>query len=35
MDIGRVGVFWFTDTLTPPQLIELAQRTEERSNELV
>jgi hypothetical protein len=29
MDLGRKGVFWFTDALTPTQLVELAQRTEE------
>jgi probable F420-dependent oxidoreductase len=28
MELGRTGVFWFTDTLAPEQLIELAQRTE-------
>src|SRR5690242_6706665 len=29
MDLGRKGVFWFTDSLTSAQLVELAQRTEE------
>jgi probable F420-dependent oxidoreductase len=29
MDLGRKGVFWFTDALTAPQLVELAQRTEQ------
>src|SRR6266446_3203859 len=29
MDLGKMGEFWFTDTLNPAQLIELAQRTEE------
>ncbi len=29
MDIGKKGVFWFTDTLDPAQLIELAQRSEQ------
>ena len=29
MELGKRGVFWFTDTLSPVQLIELAQRTEE------
>ena len=29
MDLGQKGVFWFTDTLTSTQLVELAQRTEE------
>jgi probable F420-dependent oxidoreductase len=29
MDLGRKGVFWFTDTLDPGQLIELAQRSEQ------
>ena len=29
MDLGRKGVFWFTDALTSAQLVELAQRTEE------
>jgi probable F420-dependent oxidoreductase len=29
MDLGQRGVFWFTDTLSPVQLVELAQRTEE------
>jgi probable F420-dependent oxidoreductase len=29
MDLGQKGVFWFTDALTPAQLIELAQRTEQ------
>ena len=29
MDLGTKGVFWFTDTLSPTQLIVLAQRTEE------
>src|SRR3954467_2343248 len=29
MELGKKGVFWFTDTLSPAQLIELAQRTEE------
>jgi len=29
MDLGRLGVFCFTDALTPVQLIELAQRTEQ------
>src|SRR6476660_7117786 len=29
MELGKKGVFWFTDTLSPVQLIELAQRTEE------
>ena len=28
MDLGKKGVFWFTDALSPSQLIELAQRTE-------
>jgi probable F420-dependent oxidoreductase len=28
MQIGKTGVFWFTDTLSPRQLIELAQTTE-------
>jgi probable F420-dependent oxidoreductase len=29
MDLGKKGVFWFTDTLDPVQLIDLAQRTQE------
>ena len=29
MDLGRKGVFWFTDALTAAQLVELAQRTEQ------
>jgi alkanesulfonate monooxygenase SsuD/methylene tetrahydromethanopterin reductase-like flavin-dependent oxidoreductase (luciferase family) len=29
MDLGQKGVFCFTDALTPTQLVELAQRTEE------
>jgi probable F420-dependent oxidoreductase len=29
MEIGRKGVFWFTDTLDQTQLIELAQRSEQ------
>jgi len=29
MDLGKKGVFWFTDALSPTQLVELAQRTEE------
>jgi alkanesulfonate monooxygenase SsuD/methylene tetrahydromethanopterin reductase-like flavin-dependent oxidoreductase (luciferase family) len=31
MDLGKRGgvLFWFTDALTPAQLIELAQRTEQ------
>ncbi len=29
MDLGRKGVFWFTDALTSAQMVELAQRTEE------
>src|SRR6478672_11792060 len=29
MDLGQKGVFWFTDALSPAQLVELAQRTEE------
>jgi probable F420-dependent oxidoreductase len=29
MHLGRMGVFWFTDTLAPAQLIELAQRSEQ------
>ena len=29
MDLGQRGVFWFTDALTPAQLIELAQQTEQ------
>jgi alkanesulfonate monooxygenase SsuD/methylene tetrahydromethanopterin reductase-like flavin-dependent oxidoreductase (luciferase family) len=29
MDLGQKGVFWFTDALTPTQLVELAQRTEQ------
>lgn len=29
MDLGQKGVFYFTDTLNPQQLVELAQRTEE------
>ena len=29
MDLGKLGVFCFTDALTPAQLIELAQRTEQ------
>jgi alkanesulfonate monooxygenase SsuD/methylene tetrahydromethanopterin reductase-like flavin-dependent oxidoreductase (luciferase family) len=29
MDLGQKGVFWFTDALSPTQLIELAQRTEQ------
>ena len=28
MDLGKLGVFCFTDPLTPAQLTELAQRTE-------
>jgi len=24
MDLGQKGVFWFTDALTPTQLVELA-----------
>ena len=29
MDLGQWGVFCFTDMLTPAQLTELAQRTEQ------
>jgi alkanesulfonate monooxygenase SsuD/methylene tetrahydromethanopterin reductase-like flavin-dependent oxidoreductase (luciferase family) len=29
MDLGQKGVFWFTDAVSPTQLIELAQRTEQ------
>ena len=29
MNLGKRGVFWFTDALTPAQLIELAQCTEQ------
>jgi probable F420-dependent oxidoreductase len=29
MELGRLGVFWFTDALKPAQLIELAQRSEQ------
>ncbi len=29
MKLGTKGVFWFTDTLDPAQLIKLAQRCEE------
>ena len=29
MDLGQRGVIWFTDTLSPAQLVELAQRSEE------
>jgi alkanesulfonate monooxygenase SsuD/methylene tetrahydromethanopterin reductase-like flavin-dependent oxidoreductase (luciferase family) len=29
MDLGRMGVFWFTDTLDRAQLIELVQRCEQ------
>ena len=29
MDLGQKGVFWFTDSLTSAQLVELAHRTEE------
>jgi probable F420-dependent oxidoreductase len=29
MELGRQGVFWFTDPLKPAQLIELAQRSEQ------
>ena len=29
MDLGQWGVFYFTDVLTPAQLTELAQRTEQ------
>ena len=29
MELGRKGVFWFTDTLGPAQLIELVQRCED------
>ena len=29
MDLGQKGVFCFTDALSPAQLVELAQRTEE------
>jgi probable F420-dependent oxidoreductase len=29
MDLGKWGVFYFTDVLTPAQLTELAQRTEQ------
>jgi probable F420-dependent oxidoreductase len=29
MELGRQGVFWFTDALKPTQLIELAQRSEQ------
>jgi hypothetical protein len=29
MDLGKKGVFCFTDALNPAQLIELAQRTEQ------
>jgi probable F420-dependent oxidoreductase len=29
MELGPTGVFYFTDTLTPAQLIELAQRSEQ------
>ena len=28
MELGKLGVWCFTDTLTPAQLTELAQRTE-------
>jgi alkanesulfonate monooxygenase SsuD/methylene tetrahydromethanopterin reductase-like flavin-dependent oxidoreductase (luciferase family) len=28
MELGKLGVFCFTDALTPEQLTELAQRTE-------
>lgn len=28
MELGKLGVFCFTDPLTPAQLTELAQRTE-------
>jgi hypothetical protein len=27
MGLGQKGVFWFADTLSPAQLVELAQRT--------
>ncbi len=30
MELGKKGVFWFTDALNPAQLIELAQRTEQQ-----
>ena len=29
MDLGQKGVFWFTDSLSRGQLVELAQRTEQ------
>ena len=29
MQLGQKGVFWFTDTLSPAQLVELARRSEE------
>ena len=29
MQLGRKGVFWFTDALTPAQLVELAERSEQ------
>jgi alkanesulfonate monooxygenase SsuD/methylene tetrahydromethanopterin reductase-like flavin-dependent oxidoreductase (luciferase family) len=29
MELGPKGIFWFTDTLNPAQLIELAQRCEQ------
>ena len=29
MDLGQWGVYYFTDVLTPAQLTELAQRTEQ------
>src|SRR5437016_13603310 len=29
MELGRKGVFWFTDTLDRPQLIELVERCEQ------
>jgi len=29
MELGRKGVFWFTDTLDRAQLVELAERCEQ------
>jgi len=29
MQLGQKGVFWFTDTLSPAQLVELAERSEQ------
>src|SRR5215813_1559971 len=29
MQLGQKGVFWFTDTLSPAQLVELARRSED------